>query len=120
LFHRSPSRSVCLKSTTCANCSQEGDHQLLVPEIIEFAKVSQDEWALEFFEFALWVHKGAKRQEAKQCLMAYADWMPIKSESLSKYWSQIHLELEKSELGLEEFAHECLRNIGGVIEGTIK
>jgi len=94
--------------------------QLLVPEIIEFAKVSQDEWALEFFEFALWVHKGAKRQEAKQCLMAYADWMPIKSESLSKYWSQIHLELEKSELGLEEFAHECLRNIGGVIEGSIK
>lgn len=31
--------------------------------------------------------------------------MPAKSEGLSKYWSQIHLEIEKSELDLEEFAH---------------
>lgn len=39
--------------------------QLLVPEIIEFAKVSTDKWAMDVFEFALQVHKGAKRQNAK-------------------------------------------------------
>ena len=99
---------------------EENAVQLLVPEIIEFARVSTDKWALDVFEFALRVHKSAKRRNAKICLTSYADWMPAKSEGLSKYWSQIHLEIEKSELGLEEFAHECLRNIGGFIEGSIK
>ena len=47
-------------------------------------------------------------------------WMPAKYEGLSKFWSQLHLELNKVNLDLEEFLHECLRNIGGIIEGEIK
>jgi len=94
--------------------------QLLVPELIEFANILKDGFAIKLFEFALRAHQGAKLQNRELCFVTYLDWMPVKSEALSKYWSQFHLEVDKEELGLEEFAHECLRNIGSVIEGSIK
>ncbi len=94
--------------------------QLLVPELIEFATILKDGLAIKLFEFALRVHQGAKRQNRELCFVSYLDWIPYKREALSKYWSQIHLEIDKTGLGLEEFAHECLRNIGGAIEGSIK
>lgn len=94
--------------------------QTLVPELIEFANILKDGFAIKLFEFALRAHQGAKRQNRELCFVSYLDWIPSKREALSKYWSQIHLEVDKARLGLEEFAHECLRNIGGAIEGSIK
>ena len=92
----------------------------LIPEMIEFSMILKDGFALKLFEFALKAHHGAKRQNRESCFVSYLDWIIPKREALSKYWSQVHLEIDKTDLGLEEFAHECLRNIGGVIEGSIK
>lgn len=94
--------------------------QILVPELIEFANILKDGFAIKLFEFALRAHQGAKRQNRELCFVSYLDWMPSKREALSKYWSQLHLEVDKAELGLEEFVHECLRNIGSATEGSIK
>ena len=92
----------------------------LVSETVEFARVSKEKWSLELFEYILNVHHSAKKTDADQSFQVYMRWIPAKYEGLSKYWSQLHLENDKVNLDLEEFLHECLRNIGGVIEGEIK
>lgn len=93
---------------------------LLVPELINFANILKDKWALELFEFAMRVYHGSKRQDSDKCFTAYSEWMLAKNEGLSKFWSQLHLEAEKSDLAIEEYTHEYLRNIGGLLEGCIK
>lgn len=94
--------------------------QILVPELIEFANILKDGFSIKLFEFALRAHHSAKRQNRELCFVSYLDWIPSKREALSKYWSQHHLAIDKVGLELEEFTHECLRNIGSVTEGSIK
>jgi hypothetical protein len=93
---------------------------VLMGDAIEFSRLSRDRWTLELFEYALQVHQQAKARDAGESLKACSEWLPLIYEGLSVFWSQFHLELDKAALGTEEFMHECLRNMGSIIEGSIK
>jgi len=92
---------------------------VLMGDAIEFVRISQNQAIFELFEYALQAHQQARARNLGECLRACADWLPAIYEGLSIYWNQLHLELDKDMLDLEEFVHECLRNIGSVIEGAM-
>lgn len=94
--------------------------KVLVPESINLLKIQKDKWLFERFEKCLFTYRSAKTKDKQSCFRACALWQPYITYSISKYWSVLHLEVSKNDLGIEEFLHECLRNIGDVIEGVTK
>ena len=96
--------------------------EALVPESINLLKLQKDNWFFGMFEKCLATYRSAKSKDPQSCLESYALWQPQIIQSLSKYWSILYLEWEvdKGNLEIEEFLHECLRNIGDIIEGLIK
>lgn len=93
---------------------------VLMGDAIEFVRISQNQVIFELFEYGLQVHQQARARDLDECLGACTGWLPVIYEGLSIYWSQLHLELDKDTLDPDEFVHECLRNIGSVIEGSMK
>lgn len=92
----------------------------LVPESINLLKLQQDKWFFRMFEKCLDTYHSAKNKDSQSCFESCVIWQPQLIQSLSKYWSVLHLEVDKSNLEIEEFLHECLRNIGDIIEGLTK
>lgn len=95
---------------------------VLVPESINLLKLQKDNWFFRMFEKCLATYRSAKSKDPQSCLESCELWQPQILQSLSKYWSVLYLEWEvdKSNLEIEEFLHECLRNIGDIIEGCTK
>ena len=93
---------------------------VLMPNAIEFTRISQDDWALKLFKHTLAVHHEAKNIDKNSCLQACSDWVSATFEGLSIFWSQYNLELDTTSFELEEFLHETLRTIGAFAEGLIK
>lgn len=94
--------------------------EALVPESINLSKVQKDKRFLGMFEKCLFVYRAAKTEDPQSCFESCALWQPYILDATSEYWSILHLEVHKSVLQVEEFLHECLRNIGDIIEGLIK
>jgi len=94
--------------------------KVLVPESINLLKIKKDKWLFEMFEKCLFTYRLAKTKDQQSCFRACALWQPYITRSISIYWSVLHLEVPKSDLGIEEFLHECLRNIGDIIESVTK
>lgn len=94
--------------------------EALVPESLNLLKLQKDNWFFGMFEKCLATYRSAKSKDPQSCLESCALWQPQILQSLSKYWSVLHLEVDKSNLEIEEFLHECLRNIGDTIEGLTK
>jgi len=94
--------------------------KLLVPESISLLKIQKDKWLLEMFEKCFLTYRSAKTKDKKSCLKACALWQPYIAHSKSEYWSVLLLEVPKGDLGIDEFLHECLRNIGDIIEEVTK
>ena len=92
----------------------------LVPESVNLLKLKKDKRFFELFEKCLSTYRSAKSKDPQSCLESCALWQPQILCSVSRYWSVLHLEVDKSVLEIEEFLHECLGNIGDIIEGTIK
>jgi len=94
--------------------------EVLVPESINLLKLQRERMFFEAFGKCLSTYRLAKSIDAQSCFEACAKWQPQIIDSISKYWSMVHLELDKSSLEIEEFSHECLRTIGEIIEGITK
>ena len=93
---------------------------VLVPESINLLKLKKDKWFFEMFEKCLLTYRSAKSKDPQSCFQSFALWQSHISHSISKFWSTLHLEVNKNALDIEEFLHECLRNIGDIIEGSTK
>jgi len=94
--------------------------EALIPESINLLKLQKDKWFFGKFENCLATYRLAKNKDPQSCFKSCALWQPQIFQSLSEYWSILNLEVDKSNLEIEEFLHECLRNIGDIIEGLIK
>lgn len=94
--------------------------KVLIPESINLLRIQKDKWLFEMFEKCLFTYRSAKTKDQQSCFRGCALWQPYITRSISKYWSVLHLEVPKSDLGIEEFLHECLRNIGDIIESVTK
>jgi hypothetical protein len=94
--------------------------ETLVPESINLLKCQKDNWFSIMFKKCLVTCRSAKSRDPQSCLESFALWQPQIFQSLSKYWSSLYLEVDKRNLGIEEFLHESLGNIGNIIEGLTK
>jgi len=94
--------------------------EVLVPESVNLLKLQKDKWFSEMFKKCLFTYSSAKSKDPQSCFKSCAQWQSYIIDSLSKYWSALHLETNKTALEIEEFLHECLRNIGEIIEGVTK
>lgn len=94
--------------------------EALVPESINLLKLQKDKWFFGMFEKCLATYRLAKSKDPQSCFKSCALWQPQILQSLSEYWSVLYLEVDKSNLEIEEFLHECLGNIGDIIEGLTK
>jgi hypothetical protein len=93
---------------------------ILMPDVVLFVRLRARRWPVQLFEHALESHRQAKAENAQESLKAFADWLPHIYEGVSVFWSQFHLEVDKSLLDIEEFVYECSRNIGALVEGATK
>ena len=84
----------------------------LMGDAFELGRLSKDKLSFDLFEHAMDIHQQAKARNSSESLKVCAAWLPAVYEGVSVFWSQLHLELDKSTLELEEFTHECLRNMG--------
>lgn len=94
--------------------------EALVPESINLLKLQEDEQFFELFEKCLSTYRSAKSKDSQTCFESCALWQPHILNEISKFWSILYLEVDKGALEIEEFLHECLRNIGDIIEGLTK
>ena len=99
---------------------QELAVEALVGESINLSKLQKDRWLVEMFEKCLFTYRSAKGLDAQSCFEACGLWQPIMIQSVSKFWSVLYLEVDKNVLEFEEFLHECMGNIGDIIEGLMK
>jgi len=102
------------------NVLEEFAIEVLIPESINLLKLQKDKWFFEMFKKCLSTYRLAKSRDPQSCFESCALWQPQILQSLSKYWSVLHLEQNKNILEIEEFLHESLRNIGDIIEGLTK
>jgi hypothetical protein len=91
----------------------------LMADVIEYVRLSGIEVPFQAFEYSYSVHLASKAKNEISCITACAEWLSDIYDGLSVFWSQAHLELDKTDLDIEEFLHECLINIGSIIEGAI-
>lgn len=92
----------------------------LVPESINLLQIQKDEWCFRMFENCINTFRSAKSKDTQGCFESLANWQPQIDQSLSTFWSVLHLEVDKNILEIEEFLSECLSNIGDIIEGLTK
>lgn len=92
----------------------------LVPESTNLLKLQKNSLVFGMFEKCLATYSSAKSKDSQNWFESCALWQPQILQSLSKNWSVLHLEVDKNNLEIEEFLHECLRNIGDIIEGLTK
>ncbi len=92
----------------------------LIPDAITLSRLEGDEFFFAMFSKCLNTYRSAKATDTATCFKSIALLEPQIANSQTKFWSVMNLEVDKSTLGLEEFLHECLRNIGDFIENLAK
>ncbi len=99
---------------------EESAIELLVADAVSLELLKSTGFGLQLFLYSLEIHKTANLNNKKDCLNAIIYWVIPIYKGITKYWSQFHLEIDKSELQDEEFLHENLRNFGSLLEGLTK
>jgi ribosomal protein L25 (general stress protein Ctc) len=94
--------------------------EVLVPEAVNVSKIENDAWAKVMFTNVLSEYRQAMSSDKNACFEGSAKWESKIQHGVSEYWSGFHLEIDKSELPLEEFKYEAFRNIGMVIEASLQ
>lgn len=94
------------------------DH--LVPDAVNFTKLREDPVFLEKFRMCLATYHLAKSKDESSSFAACITWFDEICDSESKFWSVAHLEVDKCKLEPEDSLHECLKNIGEIVEGLMK
>lgn len=93
---------------------------VLLPEVMNVYKAQLNPTIEEGFGHVLRLYRQAKLADAVASFRACADAESDISAGLAHYWSCMYLEQEKSELEIHEFAFECFRLMGTLIEGCIQ
>lgn len=93
---------------------------LLAVEAINVRDLRDDRWALLMLTKCLETYRAAHRVAGDTSIRSCAYWESSVMEGLSSYWSAYHLEIPKDGLCLEEFQFELFRNIGTIIEASLK
>ena len=93
---------------------------ILIPESIILTKLRRNPLFLDSVQNCLSIYRSARIRSSQSCFDSFAWWQPQVIQSLSEFWTVLHLEVDKSTLETKEFLHECLRNIGDIIEGLTK
>lgn len=94
--------------------------EVLVPESISILRLQKNKLFFKFLQKCLSAYRLAQTKDSRACFESCAIWKNQIIQSLSEFWSVLHLEADKNTLEIEEFVHECLRNIGDFTEGLIK
>ncbi len=94
--------------------------EALVGDSINLIRLQKSPWFFRRFEKCLSTYRNAKSRDARSSFECCAAWRSGINESISKFWSVLHLEVDKNTLEIEEFLQECLSNIGDIIEGITK
>lgn len=89
----------------------------LIPEAINLIRLREKQLFGHGVEKCLLVYRSAKVRDSHACFKSFALWQPRIAQSLTKFWTILHMEADKSALEIEEFLHECLRNMGDIVEG---
>lgn len=92
----------------------------LAVESINLLKLKNDNCFFEKFEECLSTYRSAKIKDPNACFKSCTLWQNEIEKSVSEILSLFKLEIDKNTLENEEFLLECLRNIGGMIEGAMK
>ena len=89
---------------------------VLVPDAVMLSKIHADPWAERMLRAVLSIHRSAMLVNEQAAISSYGDWEADIHKGLSRWWSGFHLEIDKTELPLEQFVHEAIRNMGAIIE----
>lgn len=92
----------------------------LLPEVINILRLEQNAKYFQIFEQCIKTLKHSKTVNSLECYNAVAQWTQDINRAISNYLSYYFLEHNKINLQLEEFSNECFKNIGEIIEGSIK
>jgi hypothetical protein len=99
-------------------------HRLAVefpaPEAANVGKLVNIPKGENFLRTVLERYHLAYKHHPKQCFEVISFWEDRMEYASREFWSQALLEVPKEDLDLELFQHECLRNIGSIIEGCIQ
>lgn len=92
----------------------------LAPEVVNIYKMKLNPSIEAGFSFVLQLYRRAKIADENASLNACADAEGDISAGLAHYWSCMYLEQGKAELAIHEFAFECFRLMGTLIEACIQ
>jgi hypothetical protein len=92
----------------------------LVSDSVLLVRIRRDKFFFDKFEKCLATYRSAKSKNRENCFKSCAFFLNEIAESETKFWSVTNLEIDKYELELEDALHECLKNIGEIIEGLTK
>jgi hypothetical protein len=94
--------------------------RFMVSDAINLKSILQSSSAMALLKESLRIHHEAIRCERRAGLTALGLYTGAINDGLSTFWSQYHLARDLNELEIEEFLHECLRQMGSFIEGPFK
>ena len=94
--------------------------KLLAPEAVNITRINSDAWTKEMFLKVLNEYREAAALNRAACFKGCADWENDIFHGYSEYMSIAHLEIDKSELSLEEFKYEVFRTVGALVEACQK
>jgi hypothetical protein len=93
---------------------------ILIPEVVNLALVESDPTIYSIYHGVQIIYRRALIVDPISCFGACAAFERDIMSGLSQVWSQMYLEHDKAELPLDEFRQEAFKNIGDIIEGSLK
>jgi hypothetical protein len=93
---------------------------LLTVEATNVAKLKLQPDAHALYRATIDTYYSSLDKDPDRCARVCADWEQEIGKSLHLYWNSVRLEVDKTDLPLDEFAYEALRNIGSLIESTMQ
>jgi hypothetical protein len=94
--------------------------QFMVSDAFNLKSILESAGAMALLKESVRIHHEAIGRERPASLMALSSYAGAIDDGLSRFWSQYHLARDLNELEIEEYLHECLRQMGSFIEGPLK
>lgn len=79
--------------------------ETLIPESITLLRLQRDKRFFEMFKKCLFTYRSAKVKDPQASFKSCVIWHPYVLNSVSEFWSVLHLEVDKGVLEVEEFLH---------------
>lgn len=93
---------------------------LLTVEATNVSKLKLRPDAHALYRACIDTHYSLFEKSPDQCARVCADWEQEIGAGLHLYWNSARFEVDKTDLPLDEFAFEALRNIGSLLEATMQ